>query len=80
VPANTPDPHPIRLTGLEELIMTGLAGGKPPAQICRELAIGRTLYQTYLRAIRRRLGARTTVQAVFLWARDNPDPGRLPDF
>lgn len=66
------DQQPLRcrLTAIEMMILDGLAGGKTGVQLCHELCISRSLYQIYLRLLRRSLGVKTTIEAVALWVRE----------
>ena len=59
-PGDDGRPTAAGLAQVDEIILSGLAAGKTPPEICDELGIGRSLYHDLLHAVRRHSRLRAT--------------------
>ena len=63
-PSTQPQQRPARLTEREVAALNALASGKVNKQLAEILGVAESTFKTHLRAIYRKLGVRTRVQAV----------------
>jgi len=59
----------VRLTPTQLKIMKFLSTGYQPCEIAREMGKAESTIATHLKRVRVRLGARSTIHAAILWAR-----------
>lgn len=60
---------PVRLTPTQEKIMKYLATGHTPCEIAEHMERSVNTISTHLKRVKERMGARSTIHAAILWAR-----------